>query len=39
MLQCSLFTAIHKHYCVDDWKEFASKHPECLQVSYSFDRN
>uniref|UniRef100_A0A8C2GQN7 GMP reductase n=1 Tax=Cyprinus carpio TaxID=7962 RepID=A0A8C2GQN7_CYPCA len=29
--QFSLFTAIHKHYCVDDWKEFASKHPECLQ--------
>ncbi|KAI2662791.1 GMP reductase 2 [Labeo rohita] len=29
--QFTLFTAIHKHYCVDDWKEFATKHPECLQ--------
>ncbi|MCI4377198.1 hypothetical protein PGIGA_G00200950 [Pangasianodon gigas] len=27
----SLFTAIHKHYCIDDWKEFAAKHPECLE--------
>uniref|UniRef100_A0A6Q2XQD5 GMP reductase n=1 Tax=Esox lucius TaxID=8010 RepID=A0A6Q2XQD5_ESOLU len=25
----TLFTAIHKHYSVDDWKEFATKNPEC----------
>ncbi|XP_068611853.1 GMP reductase 2 isoform X1 [Brachionichthys hirsutus] len=29
--QFTLFTAIHKHYSVDDWAEFAEKHPECLQ--------
>ncbi|KAK2113009.1 hypothetical protein P7K49_007275 [Saguinus oedipus] len=28
----SLFTAIHKHYSLDDWKLFAANHPECLQV-------
>uniref|UniRef100_A0A8C5FXY7 GMP reductase n=1 Tax=Gadus morhua TaxID=8049 RepID=A0A8C5FXY7_GADMO len=28
----TLFTTIHKHYSVDDWKEFAAKHPECIQV-------
>lgn len=27
----SLFTAIHKHYTVDDWLEFAKKNPECLK--------
>ncbi|CAB1345365.1 unnamed protein product [Coregonus sp. 'balchen'] len=27
----TLFTAIHKHYSVDDWKEFATKNPECVQ--------
>ncbi|KAG9327873.1 hypothetical protein JZ751_008940 [Albula glossodonta] len=26
-----LFTAIHKHYSVDEWKEFASQHPDCLE--------
>uniref|UniRef100_A0A8C7T817 GMP reductase n=1 Tax=Oncorhynchus mykiss TaxID=8022 RepID=A0A8C7T817_ONCMY len=26
----TLFTAIHKHYSVDDWKEFATKNPECV---------
>ncbi|XP_023697628.1 GMP reductase 2 isoform X1 [Paramormyrops kingsleyae] len=26
-----LFTAIQKHYSVDDWKEFAGQHPECLK--------
>ncbi|KAG8510996.1 GMP reductase 1 [Galemys pyrenaicus] len=29
--QHSMFTAIHKHYTLDDWKLFAMKHPECLQ--------
>ncbi|XP_078501066.1 GMP reductase 2 [Lissotriton helveticus] len=27
----SLFTAIHKHYSVEQWKEFAVKNPDCLQ--------
>ena len=27
-----MFTAIHKHYTLDDWKLFAANHPECLQV-------
>uniref|UniRef100_A0A671UQT7 GMP reductase n=1 Tax=Sparus aurata TaxID=8175 RepID=A0A671UQT7_SPAAU len=26
--QFTLFTTIHKHYSVDDWVEFATKHPE-----------
>ncbi|KAM4051670.1 GMP reductase 2 [Anomaloglossus baeobatrachus] len=26
----SLFTAIHKHYSVGEWKEFAAASPECL---------
>ncbi|MBN3296800.1 GMP reductase 2 [Amia ocellicauda] len=29
--QFTLFTAIHKHYSVDEWKEFAEKHPDCLE--------
>uniref|UniRef100_A0A8D1FD96 GMP reductase n=1 Tax=Sus scrofa TaxID=9823 RepID=A0A8D1FD96_PIG len=29
--QHSMFTAIHKHYTLDDWKLFAANHPECLQ--------
>uniref|UniRef100_A0A1A8GFN1 GMP reductase n=1 Tax=Nothobranchius korthausae TaxID=1143690 RepID=A0A1A8GFN1_9TELE len=29
--QFSVFTAIHKHYSVDDWLEFAKKHPDCLE--------
>ncbi|KAG7269607.1 hypothetical protein CRUP_005165 [Coryphaenoides rupestris] len=32
--QFSLFTTIHKHYSVDDWKEFAAKHPECIQLHF-----
>uniref|UniRef100_A0A8C4HPC2 GMP reductase n=1 Tax=Dicentrarchus labrax TaxID=13489 RepID=A0A8C4HPC2_DICLA len=28
----TLFTAIHKHYSVEDWKNFAANHPECLEV-------
>lgn len=31
-LQFTLFTTIHKHYSVDDWLEFATKHPECVKV-------
>uniref|UniRef100_UPI00398ECEFC GMP reductase 2 n=1 Tax=Pristiophorus japonicus TaxID=55135 RepID=UPI00398ECEFC len=27
----SLFTAIHKHYTVEQWKQFAVSNPECLQ--------
>uniref|UniRef100_A0A8D0CQV7 GMP reductase n=1 Tax=Sander lucioperca TaxID=283035 RepID=A0A8D0CQV7_SANLU len=27
----TLFTAIHKHYSVEDWKNFAANHPECLE--------
>ncbi|CAF93370.1 unnamed protein product [Tetraodon nigroviridis] len=27
----TLFTAIHKHYSVEDWKKFAVTHPECLE--------
>ncbi|XP_053323864.1 GMP reductase 2 [Spea bombifrons] len=27
----SLFTAIHKHYSVDEWKEFATSSPDCLE--------
>ncbi|XP_060635951.2 GMP reductase 2 [Anolis sagrei] len=27
----SLFTAIHKHYSLDEWKEFAADNPDCLQ--------
>ncbi|XP_077444416.1 GMP reductase 2 [Stigmatopora argus] len=27
----SVFTAVHKHYSVDEWREFASEHPDCLQ--------
>uniref|UniRef100_A0A8P4G3W6 GMP reductase n=1 Tax=Dicentrarchus labrax TaxID=13489 RepID=A0A8P4G3W6_DICLA len=31
--QFTLFTTIHKHYSVDDWVEFAAKHPECVEQS------
>ncbi|KAM9739802.1 GMP reductase 1 isoform 4-T5 [Dama dama] len=31
MSQHSMFTAVHKHYTLDDWKLFAANHPECLQ--------
>lgn len=27
----SLFTAIHKHYNLEQWKEFAGQNPECLE--------
>ncbi|EDL98170.1 guanosine monophosphate reductase, isoform CRA_b [Rattus norvegicus] len=32
MSQHAMFTAIHKHYSLDDWKHFAENHPECLQA-------
>ncbi|KAM4853933.1 GMP reductase 2 isoform 4-T4 [Thomomys bottae] len=28
----SLFTAIHKHYSLDQWQDFASKNPDCLKA-------
>lgn len=31
--QHTLFTAIHKHYSVEDWKKFAADHPDCLEVT------
>ncbi|XP_030103212.1 GMP reductase 1 isoform X1 [Mus musculus] len=31
MSQHAMFTAVHKHYSLDDWKCFAETHPECLQ--------
>ncbi|XP_035116103.1 GMP reductase 2 isoform X6 [Callithrix jacchus] len=30
----SLFTAVHKHYSLDQWQEFASQNPDCLEVNY-----
>ncbi|XP_003226714.1 GMP reductase 2 isoform X1 [Anolis carolinensis] len=27
----SLFTAIHKHYSLEEWKKFAADNPDCLQ--------
>uniref|UniRef100_A0ABI8A1H4 GMP reductase n=1 Tax=Felis catus TaxID=9685 RepID=A0ABI8A1H4_FELCA len=27
----SLFTAVHKHYSLEQWKDFASQNPDCLQ--------
>ncbi|XP_054620222.1 GMP reductase 1 [Dunckerocampus dactyliophorus] len=27
----TLFTAVHKHYTADQWKNFAADHPECLE--------
>lgn len=29
-LQHGLFTCIHKHYTIEEWTAFASKHPEVL---------
>ncbi|XP_056638865.1 GMP reductase 1-like [Diorhabda sublineata] len=26
-----LFTCVHKYYSVDEWKQFAQNHPECLK--------
>uniref|UniRef100_A0AAQ4RJL8 GMP reductase n=1 Tax=Gasterosteus aculeatus aculeatus TaxID=481459 RepID=A0AAQ4RJL8_GASAC len=27
----TLFTAVHKHYSAEDWRNFAAAHPECLE--------
>ncbi|XP_043921135.1 GMP reductase 1 isoform X2 [Protopterus annectens] len=27
----NLFTVIHKHYTLEEWKKFAANHPECLE--------
>ncbi|XP_028649559.1 GMP reductase 2 [Erpetoichthys calabaricus] len=27
----SLFTAIHKHYSVEEWKQFAKTNPQCIE--------
>ncbi|XP_072460020.1 GMP reductase 1 isoform X4 [Notamacropus eugenii] len=32
MTQHAMFTAIHKHYTLEDWKLFATNHPECLEA-------
>uniref|UniRef100_A0A672LZS5 GMP reductase n=1 Tax=Sinocyclocheilus grahami TaxID=75366 RepID=A0A672LZS5_SINGR len=29
----TLFTAIQKHYSLEEWKTFAASHPECLEVN------
>lgn len=29
--QHTLFTTIHKHYSIEEWKNFAASHPECLE--------
>uniref|UniRef100_F1SGN8 GMP reductase n=1 Tax=Sus scrofa TaxID=9823 RepID=F1SGN8_PIG len=31
----SLFTAVHKHYSLEQWKEFASQNPDCLEHTAS----
>ncbi|XP_025026901.1 GMP reductase 1 [Python bivittatus] len=31
MTKYTMFTAIHKHYSLEQWKLFASDHPECLE--------
>ncbi|XP_069044840.1 GMP reductase 2 [Lepisosteus oculatus] len=31
MQRFSLFTAVHKHYSVDEWKDFAKSFPECVE--------
>jgi len=30
LLQHKCFTCLHKYYTLDDWKDFAAKHPEAL---------
>ncbi|XP_004463440.1 GMP reductase 2 isoform X2 [Dasypus novemcinctus] len=30
----SLFTAVHKHYSLEQWKEFATQNSACLEVKY-----
>ncbi|XP_064280151.1 GMP reductase 1 isoform X2 [Passer domesticus] len=31
MAKHAMFTAIHKHYSLEEWKQFAANHPECLE--------
>ncbi|XP_070603414.1 GMP reductase 1 isoform X1 [Erythrolamprus reginae] len=31
MAKYTMFTAIHKHYSLEQWKMFASEHPDCLE--------
>lgn len=31
--QFSLFTAVHKHYSLEEWQEFAGQNPDCLEVT------
>ncbi|XP_029808566.1 GMP reductase 2 isoform X2 [Suricata suricatta] len=31
LITFSLFTAVHKHYSLEKWKEFASQNPDCLE--------
>ncbi|XP_064363084.1 GMP reductase 1 isoform X2 [Dromaius novaehollandiae] len=31
MAKHAMFTAIHKHYSLEEWKLFAANHPECLE--------
>ncbi|XP_078249615.1 GMP reductase 1 isoform X2 [Pogona vitticeps] len=31
MTKYAMFTAVHKHYSLEQWKLFASSHPECLE--------
>ncbi|XP_010215267.1 PREDICTED: GMP reductase 1 isoform X2 [Tinamus guttatus] len=32
MAKHAMFTAIHKHYSLEEWKLFAANHPECLEA-------
>jgi len=32
ILQMKVFTAIHKHYTIEQWMEFAASNPDTLQV-------
>ncbi|XP_068787873.1 GMP reductase 1 isoform X2 [Struthio camelus] len=32
MAKHAMFTAIHKHYSLEEWKLFAASHPECLEA-------
>ena len=34
MAKNSLFTAVAKHFTVEEWTDFASKHPEALEVIF-----
>lgn len=34
LFQHRMFTAVHKHYSVDAWKEFAAKNKEAIKVRH-----